>query len=66
RSAAESYCRVATPESRLNEFNKTGVRWSELLHLPYFDIARCIVVDSMHNLFLGLIKEHFSGILGIA
>ncbi|KAF8509298.1 hypothetical protein BU17DRAFT_28859, partial [Hysterangium stoloniferum] len=65
RSAAESYCRAATPESRFNEFNKTGVRWSELLRLPYFDIACCVVVDSMHNLFLGLIKEHFSGILGI-
>jgi hypothetical protein len=49
----------------LEEFNKSGVRWSELLRLPYFDIARCVVVDLMHNLFLGLIKEHFTGILGI-
>ena len=65
RTAAESYLRAATPESRLKEFNKAGVRWSELLRLPYFDIARCVVVDSMHNLFLGLIKEHFNGILGI-
>ena len=24
-----------------------------------------MVVDSMHNLFLGLIKQHFSHILGI-
>jgi hypothetical protein len=28
-------------------------------------MGRCIVVDAMHNLFLGLIKEHFDGILGI-
>ena len=41
------------------------MRWSELLCLPYFDISRCVVVDSMHNLFLGLLKEHFNGILGI-
>ena len=65
RSAADSYLKATTPESRLDEFNKAGVRWSELLRLPYFDIARCVVVDSMHNLFLGLIKEHFTGILGI-
>lgn len=65
RSAADSYLTATTPESRLEEFNKSGVRWSELLRLSYFDIARCVVVDSMHNLFLGLIKEHFTGILGI-
>lgn len=65
RSAADSYLTATTPESRLEEFNKSGVRWSELLRLPYFDIARCVVVDSMHNLFLGLIKEHFTDILGI-
>lgn len=65
RNAAESYLRATTPESRLQEFNKAGFRWSELLRLPYFDVVRCVVVDSMHNLFLGLIKEHFRGILGI-
>ena len=65
RSAADSYLKATTPESRLDEFNKAGVQWSELLQLLYFDIAHCIVVDSMHNLFLRLIKEHFTGILGI-
>ncbi|PPQ82950.1 LOW QUALITY PROTEIN: hypothetical protein CVT26_005423, partial [Gymnopilus dilepis] len=25
----------------------------------------CVVVDPMHNLFLGLLKEHFTGLLGI-
>ena len=53
-------------EARTAQFNKTGVRWSDLLRLPYFDILRCVVVDPMHNLFLGLIKEHFIGILGIS
>jgi hypothetical protein len=42
-----------------------GVRWSELLRLPYFDPSRFVVVDAMHNLFLGLIHEHFTGILGL-
>ena len=46
-------------------FKESSVRWSELLRLPYLDISHCVMVDSMHNLFLGLIKEHFNGIHGI-
>lgn len=65
RKAADQYLKAATAADRLATFDKTGVRWSELIRLPYFDITRCVVVDSMHNLFLGLIREHFTGILGI-
>ncbi|KAI8985713.1 hypothetical protein BD414DRAFT_394137, partial [Trametes punicea] len=36
-----------------------ATRWSELARLPYFDFCRMIVVDPMHNLFLGLVKTHF-------
>jgi hypothetical protein len=43
----------------------SGVKWSELLCLPYFDPTRFVVIDAMHNLFLGLINEHFQNILGI-
>jgi hypothetical protein len=42
-----------------------GVRWSELMRLPYFDPTWFIVVDGMHNLFLGLIRHHFRIILGM-
>jgi len=52
-------------ETRDELFKQSGIRWSELLRLPYFDIVQCVVVDAMHNLFLGLIKEHFTSILGI-
>ena len=52
-------------ETKAQLFKQSGIRWSELLRLPYFDIIQCVVVDAMHNLFLGLIKEHFIGILGI-
>jgi hypothetical protein len=45
-------------------FNKGGLRWSELLRLPYFDPSQFVVVDAMHNLFLGLINFHFCDILG--
>ena len=46
-------------------FASSGVTWSALLRLPYFDPTRFVVIDAMHNLFLGLIKEHFQNILGI-
>ena len=45
-------------------FAASGLRWSELLRLPYFDPSCFVVVNGMHNLFLGLIQEHFQGILG--
>ena len=65
RSFADRFQAAGSEQDRENVFKASGIRWSELLRLPYFDISRCVVVDSMHNLFLGLIKEHFSGILGI-
>lgn len=65
RNAAAEYQACRSEDEMTAKVDKTGVRWSELLRLPYFDISRCVVVDPMHNLFLGLIKEHFNGILGI-
>src|ERR1700678_2018376 len=65
RAYAESFRAAESEEEREAVFNASGLRWSELLRLPYFDPARFVVVDAMHNLFLGLIQEHFQGILGI-
>lgn len=45
-------------------FLASGLRWSELLRLPYFDPTRFIVVDPMHNMLLGLMRTHFTEILG--
>ena len=40
--------------------SELGVRYSELLRLPYLDIIRCHLIDPMHNLFLGTAKNVFS------
>ena len=40
----------------------TGIWWSDLYRLPYFDPSCMVVVDCMHNLFLGLVQEHFEKI----
>ncbi|KIJ31924.1 hypothetical protein M422DRAFT_185246 [Sphaerobolus stellatus SS14] len=53
------------PTAQENVFKRNGIRYTELLRLPYWDPTRFIVVDPMHNLFLGLIQSHFRGFLGI-
>lgn len=43
-------------ESRNKFVKRTHVRWSEMLRLPYYNPIRHLVVDPMHNLFLGIAK----------
>ena len=45
-----------TEEDRRRHVSETHVRWSEMLRLPYHDPIRHLVVDPMHNLFLGIAK----------
>jgi hypothetical protein len=47
-------CKSDTSQKRFTK--NTGVRWSELLRLPYFDPIKFIVVDPMHCLFLGIAR----------
>ena len=62
--AAERHRMAPNKKERQSIVDETGIRWTALLRLPYFDPSRFIVVDPMHNLFLGLLQEHFE-ILGI-
>ncbi|KDR76670.1 hypothetical protein GALMADRAFT_139571 [Galerina marginata CBS 339.88] len=65
RKFSEAHAQAPDATSQNAIFEASGIRYSELSRLPYFDMVRCVVVDAMHNLFLGLIKEHFHGIIGI-
>jgi hypothetical protein len=65
RKFSEAFAQAPDAASQNAVFEASGIRYSELSRLPYFDLARCIVVDAMHNLFLGLIREHFHNIIGI-
>ena len=49
-----SNARTATDQQQIEK--AYGVRYSELLRLPYFDIVEYHVVDPMHNLLLGTAK----------
>lgn len=64
RASAQRFRDATSAKAASSTFDRTGMRWSELLRLPYYHPARFLVVDPMHCLFLGLIKEHFQGILG--
>jgi len=46
-------CQCKTMDERNTMEKATGVRYSEVFRLPYFDPVRMHVVDPMHNLFLG-------------
>ena len=37
--------------------SELGVRYSELLRLPYFDPIRMLIIDPMHWLYLGIAKH---------
>jgi hypothetical protein len=56
RQYAQEWLECNSKSSRENHFKEHGVRWSELLRLPYMDPIRFAVVDPMHCLFLGIAK----------
>lgn len=54
-----------TQKERDTIFKDHGLRWSELLRLPYWDPTRFSLVDAMHNLYLGELRHHCMEIWGI-
>jgi hypothetical protein len=56
RENAHEWRRCKSDASRKRLTKTTGVRWTELLRLPYFDPIKFIVVDPMHCLFLGIAR----------
>jgi hypothetical protein len=62
---AKEFRDAGSRAERARIFQTTGVRWSELLELPYWDPTKHVVVDAMHNLFLNLVKHHCREILQI-
>ncbi|MBW0532207.1 hypothetical protein O181_071922 [Austropuccinia psidii MF-1] len=48
----------ASPQQRQEMFSKYGVLYSILEGLLYWDATRMVNVDIMHNLILGILKDH--------
>lgn len=64
RKFAKEWLEATSKTRRKALFKKHGVRWSELLRLCYWDPVNWVVVDGMHNLFLGLVRHHFRVVIG--
>ncbi|MBW0478072.1 hypothetical protein O181_017787 [Austropuccinia psidii MF-1] len=47
-----------SPQQRQAIFSEYGVRYSILEDLPYCNATRIVNLDIMHNLILGILKEH--------
>ena len=56
-SRAIQYKQARTASECKDIVHRWGVRYSELVSLPHFDIVRCHVIDPMHCVFLGLAKH---------
>ena len=65
RAHAMMWLQAETHEEREKIFKSHGVRYSELLRLPYWSPIRHTLVDSMHSFFLILFKRHCSEIWGM-
>jgi len=54
------YANLKTAKTRDDFVKKHVTRWTELLHLPYFDTVCMIIIDPMHNLLLGKFMVKFA------
>ncbi|KAJ3535310.1 hypothetical protein NM688_g6997 [Phlebia brevispora] len=64
RQLAEQWRQAESRAEQDRLLKQHGIRWSELLRLPYWDPTRYIIIDPMHNLLLGLIQFHCRTVLG--
>ena len=64
RQFAKEWLDATSKSKRKALYKKHGVRWSELLRLSYWDPVNWVVVDGMHNLFLGIVRHHFQVVIG--
>src|SRR6202041_2230753 len=62
---AKAWKDAASPQEREKLFKAHGIRWSELLDLPYWNPIFFTIIDSMHTCYLGLFKTHCRRVWGI-
>lgn len=65
RHLAEEWRTASTERERERLFKASGIRYSSLLDLPYWQPTRYTIIDTMHNLFLGILQRHCRRIFGM-
>lgn len=63
--AARQWLDADSERLRLKVFDQTGVFWTPLMRLGYWDPTKDLILDVMHNQFLGLAREHCRIIWGM-
>ncbi|KAJ3567228.1 hypothetical protein NP233_g6497 [Leucocoprinus birnbaumii] len=66
REMAHRWKAAKTKAAQKSIFDETGVRWSEMLRLPYWDPMSYIVIDTMHCFYLGLFRRHVMEVWGMS
>jgi hypothetical protein len=59
RAKAYRWKELASDNDHKKFFDENGMRWTEFARLTYFDIIRCSVIDPMHNLLQGVVKNQW-------
>ncbi|KAJ3899604.1 hypothetical protein F5879DRAFT_781923, partial [Lentinula edodes] len=62
RELALKWKEASTEEERQKIYDEYGIRWSELLELPYWDPVLFTIIDDMHFAQLGLFETHLRDI----
>ncbi|KAG2338735.1 hypothetical protein BDR05DRAFT_951681 [Suillus weaverae] len=62
RELGEQYQQLTTPSTGNLFLEDFATRYTQLARLPYFDLVNQVMINPMHNLFLGLVKTHFYNI----
>jgi hypothetical protein len=65
KQSACAWKNATSTEARLKLYRQNGVRWSELLRLPYWDPTNFVVLDCMHSLLLGNLQRHCREVWGM-
>jgi Transposase family tnp2 len=65
REAACAWKNATSSTARLKLYRQNGIRWSELLRLPYWDPTNFVVLDCMHSLLLGALQRHCRDVWGM-
>ncbi|KAF9455478.1 hypothetical protein BDZ94DRAFT_1366470 [Collybia nuda] len=65
RNEANTWLNTVTKTGRNAQAKKTGVRWTPLHRLAYWDPVQHIVLGYMHNWLEGILKYHLRMIWGI-
>ena len=53
RDLGERYRKLTTNHARTQFVKEHATRFTQLSRLPYFDLVRQVVIDPMHNMYLG-------------